>query len=62
MPLKSNKIEVKKHQEKTQDNNKLSKNEIEFLLSKMKTAQYLGAEFEQFYSIYKKLSNQLNGK
>ncbi len=62
MPLKSNKIVVKKHQEKTQDNNKLSKDEIEFLLSKMKTAQYSGAEFEQFYSIYKKLSNQLNGK
>jgi len=42
--------------------NELSRKEIEFLLHKMKTAQFTGAEFEQFFTVYSKLSNQLKTK
>lgn len=56
MPIKiSSNTESKK-------NNELTKKEIQFLLSKMKTAQFTGAEFEQFFSIFTKLSKQLEEK
>jgi hypothetical protein len=36
-----------------------SKKEIEFLLAKLRTATYKGEEFEAFYNIWVKLSNEL---
>jgi len=36
-----------------------SKKEIEFLLAKLRTATYKGDEFEAFYNIWVKLSNEL---
>jgi hypothetical protein len=62
MPIKSNNpIKISSNTE-SKKNNELTKKEIQFLLSKMKTAQFVGAEFEQFYSIFTKLSNQLEKK
>jgi hypothetical protein len=59
MPIKSNKLIHKKTTTISNVNNELTKKEIQFLLDKMKTAQFTGAEFEQFYSIFTKLSKQL---
>jgi len=36
-----------------------SKKEIEFLLAKLRTATYKGDEFEAFYNIWVKLTNEL---
>ena len=62
MPIKSNNaIKISSNTE-SKKNNELTKKEIQFLLSKMKTAQFTGAEFEQFFSIFTKLSKQLEEK
>lgn len=62
MPIKSNNpIKINSNTE-SKKNNELTKKEIQFLLSKMKTAQFIGAEFEQFFSIFTKLSKQLEEK
>jgi len=36
-----------------------SKKEIEFLLAKLRTATYKGDEFEAFYNVWVKLTNEL---
>lgn len=59
MPIKSNKSIHKKTTTVSNVSPELTKKEIQFLLDKMKTAQFIGAEFEQFYSIFTKLSKQL---
>ena len=62
MPIKTNNpIKISSNTESNK-NNELTKKEIQFLLSKMKTAQFIGAEFEQFFSIFTKLSKQLENK
>jgi hypothetical protein len=61
MPIKSNTMTVK-GEVNNPKGNELSRKEIEFLLHKMKTAQFTGAEFEQFFTVYSKLSNQLKTK
>lgn len=35
----------------------LDDREIEFILEKLQTAQYIGREFEMFYNVWVKLSN-----
>jgi len=59
MPIKSNKSIHKETTTVSNISTELTKKEIQFLLDKMKTAQFTGAEFEQFYSIFTKLSKQL---
>ena len=62
MPIKSNNpIKISSNIE-SEKNNELTKKEIQFLLNKMKTAQFIGAEFEQFFSVFTKLSKQLENK
>lgn len=61
MAIKSNKMIVK-GKTNTPPSTELSKKEIEFLLLKMKSAQFIGAEFEQFYAVFSKLTNQLKAK
>jgi len=61
MPIKSSKPVIKGKTD-TSPSNELSKREIEFLLLKMKSAQFIGAEFEQFYAVFSKLTNQLKDK
>ena len=61
MPIKSNKIIIK-GKTNTSPSNELSKREIEFLLLKMKSAQFLRAELEQFYAVFSKPTKQLKAK
>jgi hypothetical protein len=35
----------------------LDDKEVEFILEKLQTAQYIGREFEMFYNVWVKLSN-----
>lgn len=44
---------------KTENQTGFSKKEIEFLLAKLRTATYKGDEFEAFYNIWVKLTNEL---
>lgn len=37
----------------------LTTKELEFILSKLKSATYTGSEFEQFYAVWVKLSSKL---
>lgn len=62
MPIKSNKSIYKETTTVSNVSTELTKKEIEFLLDKMKTAQFIGAEFEQFYSIFTKLSTQMKNR
>lgn len=62
MPIKANKITIKNKQVESEDGSQLTKSDIQFLLGKMKTAQFTGAEFEQFYSIFTKLTTQLKNR
>jgi len=39
--------------------NNLTKSEIEFILNKLRDAQYKGFEFERFYVIWVKLNSML---
>lgn len=38
----------------------LTQKEIEFLLAKLRTADYKGSEFEMFFTVFKKLSDGLD--
>ena len=38
----------------------LTQKEIEFILTKLRTAEYKGSEFEMFFAVFKKLSDGLN--
>ena len=38
---------------------RLTTKELEFILSKLKSATYQGSEFEQFYTVWIKLSTKL---
>lgn len=38
----------------------LTQKEIEFLLTKLRTADYKGTEFEMFFTVFKKLSDGLD--
>lgn len=40
-------------------NSELTIKDLEFILSKLKLADYKGTEFEQFYAVYVKLSASL---
>lgn len=62
MPIKTNKPIQTTPNPIHKGSSELTKKEIQFLLNKMKTAQFIGAEFEQFYSIFAKLSKQLEDK
>lgn len=42
-----------------QEEPNLSQQELEFLLIKMRSADYKGEEFEMFYKIYLKLAKEL---
>lgn len=46
-------------QEVKQEEPSLTSQEIEFLLVKMRSADYKGEEFEMFYKIYLKLAKEL---
>lgn len=37
----------------------LTRGEIEFVLTKLRTADYKGAEFEMFFNVFNKLSQEL---
>jgi len=37
----------------------LTKEDIQFILNKMRSANYKGEEFEQFFHVFKKLSDHL---
>lgn len=51
------KIKTEKGQPKFDNPIDLSKKEVDFLLEKLQSAQYIGYEFEQFFSVWKKLDN-----
>ncbi len=38
----------------------LNQKELEFILAKLRTAEYKGSEFELFFTVFKKLSDGLN--
>lgn len=40
----------------------LTKSELTFILSKLKSATYIGSEFETFYAVWVKLSTLLESK
>lgn len=37
-----------------------SREELQFLLAKLRTAEYKGNEFEKFYNVYTKIQDQLD--
>ena len=43
-----------------ENQDQLTQKEIEFLLLKMRTAEYKGNEFEMFFTVFKKLSDGLD--
>jgi len=45
--------------QKKKDNQQLNASDLKFLLTKMRNATYTGDEFEQFYSVWLKISNSL---
>jgi hypothetical protein len=44
----------------TEDDVNFSKDELQFLQAKLRTADYKGNEFEKFYTVYVKIQNQLD--
>lgn len=59
MAVHFNKFKVgKPDSKKTEEasDNTLTDKEIQFILSKLRTAQYIGTEFEAFHKIYMKLT------
>ena len=38
----------------------LSKEELKFILAKLRTAEYKGTEFEMFYNVYTKVQDRLD--
>lgn len=49
----------KKTTEEPQPDLKLTRGEIEFVLTKLRTAEYRGTEFEMFFNVFNKLSQEL---
>ena len=47
----------KTSEEKFKNPVKLDTREIDFILEKLQTAQYIGHEFEMFYNVWVKLNN-----
>ena len=43
-----------------QNNIHFTKEELKFLLTKLRTAEYKGLEFEAFYNVYTKIQDQLD--
>lgn len=41
-------------------NIEFSKEELKFLLAKLRTAEYKGTEFEMFYNVYTKVQDRLD--
>ena len=39
--------------------NKLTQGEIEFILTKLRSADYKGSEFEMFFNVFNKLTQEL---
>lgn len=52
-------LDKAKPKPKVEDVN-LSKEEITFVLAKLRTAEYKGSEFEKFYNVYTKLQDRLD--
>ena len=50
-------VEKVQAQEKKTSVTKLTDKEIDFVLNKLRTATFLGEEFEQFYNIWVKLTD-----
>jgi hypothetical protein len=48
-----------KPQQKQEEVENLTAEELKFLLSKLRTATYTGHEFEMFYNIWVKISKEL---
>lgn len=44
------------------DENTFTREELTFLLSKLRSADYKGAEFEKFYTVYVKIQNTLDNE
>lgn len=62
MGLLSKKIEVgqkalDKANNKQSSSDKLTEQEVNFILSKLRQANYTGAEFEMFHNVWMKISN-----
>ena len=49
-------IDKVKKDSKKEDVVSLTKQDCEFLLLKLRSAQYTGDEFEQFYTVFKKIT------
>lgn len=45
---------------KAKEPENLTTKEIEFILTKMRTAEYRGSDFEQYYNVLKKLTDALD--
>jgi hypothetical protein len=45
---------------KKEESKEFSKQEVEFLLAKLRTATYRGDEFEMFYNVWVKLTDVLD--
>jgi hypothetical protein len=52
-------IDKIKPQQKQEEVEGLTAEELKFLLSKLRTATYTGYEFETFYTVWVKISKQL---
>jgi len=50
-------VEKVQAQEKKTSVTKLTDKEIDFVLNKLRTATFLGEEFEQFYNVWVKLTD-----
>ena len=50
-------VEKVKTQEKKPTETRLTDKEIDFVLNKLRTATFLGEEFEQFYNVWVKLTD-----
>ena len=47
----------KEAQKKSNDDNTLTNKEVDFILAKLRQANYTGVEFETFYIVFKKLGD-----
>ena len=54
-------VEKVQAQQKAPSNTQLTDKEIDFILNKLRSATFLGEEFEQFYNIWVKLT-EMKGK
>lgn len=51
------KIKTQKKEPTFENPINLSKKDLDFILEKLQSAQYTGYEFEQFFTVWKKLDN-----